>query len=425
MPTHAQQQPSIWESVRRARAAYARDQWIDLINAHTALIQGRIQVALSGFRRVLKGIPDLMGNSPYAWPVVSDAPDQPSAASALIYLAEFFQLTKTWQTYTVLAQPIRDTPEYRMARPVVRAHVEAAWWIAQAGTLPYDDVLAGLDAALALVQDDPSEDGRWAKTAVHLAAAEANSREFRIQASLDHANAALDYGGTLSSPYFIIRAYEEIGNAYYYGATVNDDPALYAACEEAHDLGDAVMYKIGEDAFPMSRDYDRGWLYSRLHRYDDAVHEFRRGAKRREKGDLMYDAGRCYYGMGYALSMCNRVDEARGALRIALDIFNNDGNEQLHQDALGARTRSAQMMALILQVLGITYMVEGKYREALAHLEQSREHLLSVTNPGPWYDTLFHLVNTCSALKHQHRLAYYEHELAYWRAQLYKENPQG
>lgn len=399
-------------SALRAYHAYASDRWDALVAAHSLLVRGQVHSGLRSFRDVLPSLPYLLGGEPHAWPPFSASPHDASVSSALVYLRDFFQLTKTWKLLPTFIGPIKNAPEYPALPAAIRAQIEAGYGLSQAGSLPHDDIISGMQHLLSEVASDASPDGQWARIVLQLALSEANNRALRSTMAIHHAQAALALTPP-GTPYYAIRAYEEIANAHYDAATINDDDDdQYDHALDAYNRADAIVDQIGPEAWPMSRDYDKGWLFCRRNDFALAVEHFERAALRRSGAGLLYDAGRSYYGMGYALLNLDRHDAARASLHRALDLFSDDDHEQLNQDALGLGSRSPLMLGRALQILGLVDQDQGDFKSALDNLELSREHLLAVTDPGPWFDTLVPLIEVCRALNRPDKLAYYESELA-------------
>jgi tetratricopeptide (TPR) repeat protein len=399
-------------TARRAYTAYSADRWAALNVAHVHLLRGQVRSALSQFRAALRGLVELIDGELAAWPLLSADPGEAAVSSALICLRDFYYLTNTWNSWPLFAEPVRSSAQYKMLPPAVRGHIEAGWAYAHLAHRAPQLIIGDLERALAQVGDDDSDHGRWARVSLHLAIAKAYNLTLQMDIAIDHAHVAIALNAPNSSPIYTIYAYNEAASAYYDDATLNnDDPALFALAEDMHDQVDAIIDRIGPEAWPVSTDYDRGWMYCRLGKFDLAVEHFERAAFRRTGGGLLYDAGRCYYGMGYALLNLKQHSAARDSIQRALDLFSDNDHEQLNRDALGAGTRSTRMVAVSLQILGLIEQDEGDLRSALNHLELSRDHLTSVTNPASWYDTLKPLIEVCRALGEREKEAMYQAEL--------------
>lgn len=399
-------------TIRRAYTAYAADRWTALNIAHIHLLRGQVRTALSEFRAALRGLVELMSGELDAWPILSGDPGEAAVSSALICLRDFYYLTNTWTSWPLLAKPVRSSAQYGSLPATTRAHIEVGWAYAHLAHRTPQVIIGDLEGALSQVRDDDSDGGRWARVSLHLALAKAYNLTLQMEVAADHARTAVALNDTAVCPIYTIFAYNEAANAYYDEATLNrDDPALFALAEGMHDRVDAIVDRIGQEAWPVSTDYDRGWMYCRLRRFQDAVEHFERAAFRRAGGGLHYDAGRCYYGLGYALLNLRQHGTARSALQRALDLFSNNDHEQLNRDALGAGTRSTRMIAVSLQILGLVEQDEGNLHSALEHLELSRDHLTTVTNPASWYDTLIPLIEVCHALGEDEKEAMYQAEL--------------
>lgn len=399
-------------TIRRAYTAYAADRWAALNVAHIHLLRGQARTALSEFRAALRGLVELLSGELDAWPLLSDDPSEAAVSSALICLRDFYYLTNTWTSWPLLAKPVRSSAQYGLLPATTRAHIETGWAYAHLGHRTPQVIIGDLEQALSQVRDDNSDAGRWARVSLHLALAKAYNLTLQMEVAADHARAAIALNDTDVWPIYTIFAYNEAASAYYDDATLNkDDPALFAQAERMHDRVDAIVDRIGQEAWPVSTDYDRGWMYCRLQRFEAAVEHFERAAFRRAGGGLHYDAGRCYYGLGYALLNLRQHGAARTALQHALDLFSDNDHEQLNRDALGAGTRSARMIAVSLQILGLIDQAEGNLHAALEHLELSRDHLTTVTNPASWYDTLIPLIEVCHALGEDEKAALYQAEL--------------
>jgi tetratricopeptide (TPR) repeat protein len=399
-------------TVRRAYSAYSADRWAALNVAHVHLLRGQVRTALSEFRGALRGLIDLMGGELDAWPLVSEDPGEASVSSALICLRDFYDLTNTWTSWPLFAQQVRSHAQYGTLPPAIRAHLETGWAYAHLAYRTPQIMIADLEQVEKEIREDGSDQGRLARVIVHIALARAYNMTLQTDIAADHAKSAIDLNDAQAWPFYAFRAYHELSNAYYDAATLNnDDPALFAQAVEAYDQTDAIINGIGPEAWPLTLDYDRGWMHCRLAKFEPAVEYFERAAFRRAGGGLLYDAGRCYYGMGYALLNLGQHAKARASLQRALDLFSDNDHEVMNRDALGAGTRSPRMMALTLQILGLIEQDEGNLPSALDYLELSRDHLTTVTNPASWYDTLKPLIEVCGALGEREKEARYQAEL--------------
>jgi tetratricopeptide (TPR) repeat protein len=400
-------------TAQRAYIAYSADRWAALNIAHIHLLRGQVRSALSEFRAALRGLVDLIGGEFGSWPLLSDDPSDASVSSALICLRDFYYLTNTWNSWPLFAEPVRTSAQYSRLSAGVRAHIEAGWAYAHLAHRTPQLIIGDLERALAEVGDDSSDLGRWARVSLHLALAKAYNLILETDVAADHASAAIALNDEAVAPFYTIAAYHELANAHYDAATLNgDDPARFALAAESYDRVDAIVNRIGPEAWPMSCDYDRGWMFCRLGQFESAVEYFERAAfQRTGSNGLFYDAGRCHYGLGYALLKLRQHAAARKSLQRAVDLFSDDDHVQMNQDALGAGTRSTRMMAVSLQILGLIEQDDGNLQDALEYLELSRDHLTTVTNPASWYDTLMPLIEVCRALGNQERVATYQAEL--------------
>lgn len=400
-------------AARRAYTVYSADRWAALNVAHVHLLRGQVRTALAEFRAALRGLVDLIGGEFSIWPLVSGDPANASVSSALICLRDFYYLTNTWNSWPLFAERVRSSAAYSELTALVRAHIEAGWAYAHLPHRTPQLIIADLERALAETGEDASDHGRWSRVSLHLALAKAYNLILETGVAADHARAAIALNDESAAPFYTISAYHEIANAFYDAATLNeDDTAQFALATAAYDQADAIVGRIGPEAWPLSCDYHRGWMYCRLKKFDLAVEYFERAAFQRTGGEgLYYDAGRCYYGLGYALLNLQKHTAARLSLQRAVDLFSNDDHVQMSQDALGAGTRSTRMMAVTLQILGLIEQDEGNLRAALTYLELSRDHLTTVTNPTSWFDTLTPLIEVCRALGDHEKEAAYQAEL--------------
>lgn len=399
-------------TIRRAYTAYAADRWAALNAAHIHLQRSQIRSAVSEFRTALHGLVDLMGGELTAWPLIADDPGEAAVSSALICLRDFYYLTNTWNSWPLFAEKVRSSAQYATCSPIVRAHIEAGWAHAHISHRTPQLIIADLEQVMLDVGEDSSDQGRLARVSLHIALAKAYNMTLQMDIAADHGSAAIALNDVNRLPFYSIAAHYEISNAYYDIATFNnDDPALFALAIQAYDHADEIINRVGPEAWPISLDYDRGWVYCRLQQFESAVEHFERAAFRRAGSGLLYDAGRCYYGLGYALLKVGQHNAARSALKRALDLFSDNDHEQLNRDALGAGTRSSRMIAVSLQILGLIEQDEGNLHAALEYLELSRDHLTTVTNPASWYDTLMPLIEVCHALGDHTKEAVYQAEL--------------
>lgn len=405
-------------TAQRAYIAYSADRWAALNIAHVHLIRGQVRSALSEFRAALRGLLELIDGELRVWPLLSDDPSDASVSSALICLRDFYYLTNTWSSWPLFAEPVRSSVHYGKLSARVSAHIEAGWAYAHLPHRTPQLIIADLKRALAETGEDDSDQGRWSRVSLHLAIAKAYNLVLETDLAADHARAAIALNDEANAPFYTIAGYREIANAYYDAATFKDDDrALFALASEAYDQVDAVVNRIGPEAWPMSADYDRGWMFCRLGQFEAAVEHFERAAFQRAGGNVLYyDAGRCYYGLGYALLNLKQHGAARTSLQRAVDLFSDDDHAQMNQDALGAGTRSTRMMAVSLQILGLIEQDDGHLESALNYLELSRDHLTTVTNPASWLDTLVPLIEVCHALGEHEKEAAYQAELDDLRA---------
>lgn len=400
-------------TARRAYAAYSSDRWAALHLAHTRLISGQIRTALDGFRAAQRGLSELLNAELSVWPLLSSDPAEASVSSALICIRDFYYLTNTWSAWPLLATSVCQSPHYGALPLAVRAHIDVGWAFAQFAHRSPQLIITELQRTQAALGEDDSPLARSARISLHLVIAKAYNLIIESGPAIEHAQAALRLNDEVAAPFYTMVAHREIADAYYDSATFNgDDPALFAHAEEYYTAVDDIISRIGPEAWPLSCDYDRGWMFSRIGKFELAVEHFERAAFQRAGGSaLFFDMGRCYYALGFALLNLKQHNAARKSIQRAIDLFSDDDHIQMNQDALGAGTRSNRMMAVCLQILGLIEHDAGDLLNALNYLELSRDHLTVVTNAATWYDTLISLIEVCDALGEREKQAQYQAEL--------------
>lgn len=404
--------------IQHARTVYSRERWEMLIQAHTQLLHGQARTGLQTFRKLLRGVTDLYGSHPVAWPPLADDFSQMSAVGGLILMRDFYHLIKTWMAWEWLANPVRELDAYPDMSPFMRAQMECGWVMTQSG-MPVEQHIAYIESLLRTIAWDDTPMSRWTQLMLHITACELHNRGVDIHEAITHGETALELLDLAPHmPYCAVRVYEELGSAYYNAGTFSETRAaqLYDQALLFYDLADEIVEQIGPEAWPLGREYDKGWLFTKLGDLDEALTHFKRGAQRFSDTGLFFDAGRCYYGMGYTLLCQQNYDGARSSLQRALDLFTDKSHAQMNQDSFGVGWSTSRMLALVLQIMGLVEAETGNLELAKTYLEYSLGHMAGIDTPFVKYDTLQPLVEVCKRLGDSENLAEYEDELAMLQA---------
>jgi tetratricopeptide (TPR) repeat protein len=355
--------------------------WQNLRQSYTDIRQAKVLDAMTIYAEIIPQVQQYKAILNHPWQIISDQLIEPSWNWASVYLREYFYLRQTWADWYYFFADLFQKQNWQTISLECQSQLISTRGWASIRKRYLKEVISEqlnfLDKMKILKEN---QDVNLLKSMHFIVLSYAHTLSFDQSKSFKYAYQAIDLLEPSTEPYYVMRAYEILGTAFYTFGKYDEALECYYKISE-------TIQPEHDSPNPLEPYYGRGWAYIGNRQLEYALDAFQRGFNQKLQASLYYDAARCKYGLGYTYFLLGNYLDAQQALNEALRVFCDD-----HFDLNTYSNRnsivSPAMTAACLHVLALVYERCDEFEKAIKHEEQALSWQREIDDPGQLSDML-------------------------------------